>query len=103
MILTTLLAAHNTAKDPYAGWWAGLVIGFAVVVVVVLVVAFILTYASRIAEETHDAVEVFETARTGTSPMARLSDTRITAQDVLAALRAARDAIPRDAVPGARP
>lgn len=87
------LAAH-TAGSPYGGWWFGLVVCFLVVVVVVLVVAFILTYASRIGERTEDALEVFDAARTGTSPLARLGDTRMIAQDLLNAMRAARDALP---------
>jgi hypothetical protein len=89
-----LLLATHTAGSPYAGWWAGLVLGFIVVVVVVLVVAFILTYASRIGERTQDALEVFDAAATGTAPLARLHDTRMIAQEVLTALRAARDALP---------
>ena len=88
-----LLAAH-TAGNPYTGWWAGLVASFAVVVVVVLVVAFILTYASRIGERTQDALEVFDAASAGTTPLSGLRDTRMIAQDVLTAMRAARDALP---------
>ncbi len=87
-----LLGAH-TAGTPYAGWWAGLVIGFAVVVVLVLVVAFILTFASRIGDRTQDALEAFDSARAGTAPLSRLRDTRAAAEDVLAAMRAARNAL----------
>ncbi len=87
-----LLGAH-TAGTPYAGWWAGLVIGFAVVVVLVLVVAFILTFASRIGDRTQDALEAFDSARAGTAPLSRLRDTRAAAEDVLAAMRAARGAL----------
>ncbi len=88
------LAAH-TAGNPHVGWWAGLVIGFAVVVLVVLLVAIILTFASRIGERTQDALEAFDSARAGTTPLSRFGDTRAAAQDVLTAVRAARDAIPR--------
>ena len=90
----SLLAAH-TAGTSHAGWWAGLVIGFSVVVVVVLVVAFILTYASRAADLTQDALEAFDSAREGTSPLSYFGETRAAAEDVLAAMRAARDALPR--------
>lgn len=95
--MQTLIAAH-TYQDPYTGWWAGLVIGFAVVVVVVIVVALILTFASRIGDQTQDALEVFDAARAGTSPLSGLGDTRTAAQEILNAMRAARDALP-----GARP
>lgn len=87
------LAAH-TAQNAYAGWWAGLVIGFVVVVVVVIVVALILTFASRIGDQTQDAIEVFDAARAGTSPLAGLDDTRTAAQEILTAMRSAREALP---------
>jgi hypothetical protein len=86
------LAVH-TAGTPHAGWWKGLVIGFAVVVVLVLVVAFILTWASRINDRTQDALEAFDSARAGTAPLSRLRDTRAAAEDVLTAMRAARDVL----------
>lgn len=88
------LAAH-TAGNPHAGWWAGLIIGFSVVVVVVLVVAFILAFASRIGDRTQDALEAFDAARDGTSPLARFGETRAAAEDLLAAMRAVRDVLPR--------
>ncbi len=93
-LLTTETLAAHTAQNPYTGWWAGLVIGFAVVVVVVIVVALILTFASRISDQTEDALEAFDSARAGTSPLARLEDTRSAAQEVLNAMRSARAALP---------
>ena len=98
MLTGTLVIAAHTAQDPYSGWWAGLVIASVVVVVVVIVVALILTFASRIGDQTQDALEVFDAARAGTSPLARLGDTRTAAQEILNAMRSARDALP-----GARP
>lgn len=74
-------------------WYLGLTIGFVVVVVVVLVVAVILTYASRIVDQTRLANEGLEQVRDGTAPLWEVRRTNGAAVGILAAARTARGAV----------
>jgi hypothetical protein len=89
-----LLAAH-TAGSPHFGWYLGLVVGFAVVLVVVIVVASILTSASRINEQAHEAIDVVDLARERTASMWDTSRIRRNAAGLLDAVRAAGEALRR--------
>lgn len=89
-----LAVATHLAGNPYSGWWVGLFVGFGLVVVVVAVVAALLTSASRLGDQAQAAIEAFDAARAGTGALARLEGTNETAQEILAATRAAREALP---------
>ncbi|MCA1698722.1 MAG: hypothetical protein LC790_07425, partial [Actinobacteria bacterium] len=92
--MTAVLAEHM-AGSLHTGWWAGLVIGFAVVVVVVAVVAALLTYASRISDGAGEALDALDSARRGMEPLGRLEGASQTARVALAAARSARGTLER--------
>ncbi|MEJ7657778.1 MAG: hypothetical protein WKF33_12200 [Thermoleophilaceae bacterium] len=90
-----LVLAEHMAGNPYAGWWAGLVISFGVVVVVVAVVAALLLYASRIGDGAGEALDALESAHEGITPLARLGDASGAARAALAGARSARASLER--------
>lgn len=55
-----LLATGFPDEPALGGWFAGLFIGFLVVVIVVVIVAAILAYAARISRQAEEAVEALE-------------------------------------------
>lgn len=75
------------------GWWAGLIIGLAVVVVVVVVVSVLLVLASRINAQVRVAVRELEATRPNTQPLVELSRTNDTLQRILRGARTARQAL----------
>lgn len=88
-----LIAADVSPGHP--GWYAGLVIGFLVVVVVVAVVAAILTFASRIAEQAQQAIEALERARASTQVLEEVSAIEQWVASIPEATRDARGALTR--------
>lgn len=70
-------------KDPtYAGWWASISIGFAVVVVIVILVAMILTYAARIRDQAQTGIGAMDIARTNTNAVWQLQDINVAASQI---------------------
>ena len=57
------------AGSANSDWYLGLTLGFIIVTVVVIVVAVILSYASRIVDQTQVANEGLEDVRAGTAPL----------------------------------
>ncbi|MGH3991538.1 MAG: hypothetical protein ACRDSN_03635 [Pseudonocardiaceae bacterium] len=74
-------------------WYLGLTLGFVIVTVVVVVVAVILSYASRISDQTHLANEGLEEVRTGTAPLWEVRKTNDAGVAILGAARTAREAV----------
>ncbi len=87
--------ATHTAGDPYFGWYAGLAVGFCVVVVVVAVVALLLTYATRVGDRAQEAVEALIEARQGTLGLHPLRRANDSAEATLEAARASRRPLTR--------
>ncbi len=85
--------ATHTAGDPYFGWYAGLAVGFCVVVVVVAVVALLLTYATRVGDRVQEAAEALVEAREGTLGLQALRGANDSAEATLEAARAARPTV----------
>jgi len=88
-----LVVAEHMAGSAYAGWWVGLIVGFAVVVVVVAVVAALLTFASRIGDGAREALEALESARESMAPLSHLDGARDAARVALAGARSARGSL----------
>jgi hypothetical protein len=74
MLLLAQRSAQVVERESFGGWYAGLVIGFAIVAVVVVLVATILTYAARIADQARDGIVRMDEARETTLPVWRLQD-----------------------------
>ena len=74
----------------FPGWWAGLIIGFAVVVVVVILVAMILTYAARIRDQAEDGIGRMDMARSNTLPVWRVQEINLSATGIWRSAEAAR-------------
>ena len=81
------------ADNPYNDWYAGLAIGFAVVVVVVVLVAVILTLVERIGSQAESAVDGVEAVRTGTTPLWAVQYTNAAAVGILNGARTARQVV----------
>ena len=103
-----MLVAGSLNSD----WYLGLTLGFVIVVVVVIVVAVILSYASRIAEQTKLAIEGLEDVRVGTAPLWEVRNTNKAGVAILGAARTARQVVvttvtgappPPDSLPAAGP
>jgi len=70
-------------KDPtYAGWWASISIGFAVVVVIVILVAMILTYAARIRDQAQTGIGAMDIARSNTNPVWQIQEINVSAGEI---------------------
>lgn len=84
----------NEFGEPYVGgWWAGLIIGFALVVVVVAVVAALLVLASKINEQVRAAVHELEVTRSATRSLVELGSTNALLRSILSGARTARQAL----------
>lgn len=84
----------NEFGEPYVGgWWAGLIVGCAIVVVVVAAVAALLVLASRINEQVGVAVRELEGTRSTTQPLVELGRTNGLLQSILSGARTARQAL----------
>jgi hypothetical protein len=81
------------AASTNSDWYLGLVIGFAVVVVVVVLVAVILTTAARIGDQARRAAGGLDEVRAGTEVLWKVRETNAAAPAILAAARAAREAV----------
>jgi hypothetical protein len=88
-----ILAANEYGDADLTGWWAGLIIGFLVVLVVVIVVAALLSLASRIGAEAGEAVDLLEQTRRATQPLPGLIRTNETLQSILRGAVTARQAL----------
>jgi hypothetical protein len=84
-----MLLAGSANSD----WYLGLTLGFIIVTVVVIVVAVILSYASRIADQTRLANEGLEEVRTGTAPLWEVRKTNTSGVAILEAARTARGVV----------
>jgi len=84
-----MLLAGSANSD----WYLGLTLGFIIVTVVVIVVAVILSYASRISDQTRLANEGLEEVRTGTAPLWEVRKTNASGVAILEAARTARAAV----------
>lgn len=88
-----LLATHEFGATHLGGWWAGLIIGFILVVAVVIVVGVLLALASRIGAQAREAVQALEVARSTTGPIEELKRTDSTLQSILRGAQSARQAL----------
>ena len=78
-------------KDPtYAGWWASISIGFAVVVVVVILVAMILTYAARIRDQAQTGIGAMDIARSNTNAVWQIQGINVAATEIWRSAEKAR-------------
>src|SRR4051794_34035621 len=84
-----MLLAGSANSD----WYLGLTLGFIIVTVVVIVVAIILSYASRIADQTRLANDGLEDVRAGTAPLWEVRNTTAAGVAILGAARTAREAV----------
>lgn len=73
-LVTTTAPIPHTPGDHF-WWYAGLSIGFAVVVVVVIVVAAILGLAARIGAQARAGIHLMDRARVTTLPVWALQET----------------------------
>ncbi|MGH3902922.1 MAG: hypothetical protein ACRDTE_01790 [Pseudonocardiaceae bacterium] len=84
---------NELVEPQLGGWWAGLIIGLAVVAVVVVVVSVLLVLASRINAQASEAVRELEATRSTTQPLVELRRTNDTLQSILRGARTAREAL----------
>ncbi len=75
------------------GWWAGLVLGFIVVVVVVVIVSILLALAARIADNAQTARDALPVVRDQTDSLQDVGSINESAISILRSARAARKAL----------
>lgn len=88
-----VLAQAATDERSLAGWYVGIVIGFAVVLVVVVIVAFILDAAAKIRRQAGMAADALDQAQVNTLPLWAVADTNRAARAILEGAIRAREAV----------
>lgn len=81
------------AGSANSDWYLGLTLGFVIVAVVVIVVAVILSYASRISDQTRLANQGLEEVRRGTAALWEVQNTNSAGIAILGAAKTARAAV----------
>lgn len=87
--------AEHIPQAPNLGWFIGLGIGFGVVVVVVAVLAALITFASRISDQTQEALGYLERSAGEGSSTSDVDDPADSARALLEAARLSRPVIER--------